>query len=191
MSQETNQVLVLSPASAPSALDFFAIDLPFESECLRIKDNITTYAVPSLSRVTQLMSRFDKKYHIVAFGKACRYVVEAMELRELTGGKSLGSVILVEPHLKASTRMPESGADMVWVVYNPEHLSMKLTSPWFSMATRGPTFVNGKVRSKDITSICDHIGNSTFSCLRKRNVAKFKSFITNTIHQHNDLCKTS
>lgn len=192
MNEDQDRVLVLSPASAPSALDFFAVDLPFESQCLRIKDNITTYAIPSISRVTQLMSQFDKKFHVVAFGRACRYVVEAMELRLLTGESNLGSVILVEPHLKSNTRIPKDGADIVWVVKNPANVFMSLANPWFSMATRGPTFINEKIKTIDINKICDHIGyGNSYNCLQKRNVAKFKGFIVKTLKQHKELCKTS
>ena len=191
MSSESHPVLVLSPESAPSALDFFTVDLPFDSECLRIKNNITTYAMPSVSRVTQIMSRFDKKFHIVAFGKACRYVVEAMEMREFTGGESLGTVILVEPHLKSTSRISTSGADLVWVIHNPKNISMAIGSQWFSMATRGPTFHGKGMKSKSITSICDHIKGNTYSCLQKRNIAKFKSFIIRTINEHSEMCQTS
>lgn len=181
MKKEAQKVLVLGPASAPGALDFFTVDLPFEAHCLRIKDNIPTYICPSISRATQMMSGFDGHFHIVAFGPACRYVAEAIELRAITGDRKFGTVVLVEPHLSPNYRFELKGANRVIVLHNKENVLISLSNRWAGMGNDGSA--QKGVENVSFEQLEMKGGQLIqYSAIQKANIVQFKRFIINSIN---------
>ncbi len=180
MNEAAQKVLILAPFSAPGALDFFAVDLPFETHCLRIKDNIPTYICPSISRATQMMSAFDGRFHIVAFGQACRYVAEAIELRAITGDRKFGAVVLIEPHLNSNYEFDLKGVERLVVLNNTDNVLAQLSSPWAGMGKDGAKQLGVVSHSYDSLNM---MGGriSQYNALTKTNIAQFKTFIVNTI----------